>query len=111
MLEFNWVGKGVSLNEWYSSKHWTKRVALANKWHLFFRSMVPIPMPRFETYYITMEYNSKIDASNSMALIKLLEDMMQKYGIIENDNKMFCRGITIIPNLTLKHNEYKIRVE
>jgi hypothetical protein len=44
-------------------------------------------------------------------MIKLVEDMLQKEGIISNDNNKFCAGVHLIPDLTMKKKCYIIKVE
>lgn len=109
-LEFKWADKHISLNEWYSSKHWTNRNKKAKEWHEFFKSYLLKPYPRFEKYSITLEFNSRLDPSNTITMIKLVEDMMQKEGVIINDNKDCCVGVHIIPVLDMKKFSYKITV-
>lgn len=109
-LIFQWVGKHISLNEWYSSKHWSHRNKVAKEWHEFFKKFLITPRPQFARYCITLQYNSKLDPSNTITLVKLLEDCLQKEGIISNDNKDNCKKIEIMPDLTMKPKSYKIIV-
>jgi len=110
-LVFKWAGKGLSLNEWYESKHWTQRNKIAEEWHMFFKKFLIQPYPRFDKYEIILTFNSRLDASNVITKIKLLEDLLQKEKIIENDNNKYCRGLHIIPDLTMKKNSYCIIVK
>ena len=57
-----------------------------------------------------MYYNSKLDPSNTLPQIKLLEDSMKKRKIIVDDIKQYCRGISIEPDESLDKNEYKILI-
>lgn len=109
-IVFSWEGAHISLNEWYASKHWTYRNADANAWHAFFKSFLTKPLPVFAAYDITIEYNSNLDPSNCITMIKLYEDMMQKEKIVPNDNKKYCRGIHLIPVLEMGKKAYKIIV-
>lgn len=45
-----------------------------------------------------------------MAVIKFLEDFLQKHGNIKDDSKKYCRGIEIKPNEALRQKEYLIKV-
>lgn len=110
-LIFEWDGKDISLNKWYSSQHWTIRNKAAKDWHSFFKKMLITPYQKFDAYTLTLEYNSRLDPSNCITMCKLLEDMMQKEKIISNDNKDNCKGIHIIPNLNMKKKSYKITVK
>jgi len=110
VLTFEWQGKHVSLNAWYSNKHWTNNHNITNEWHSFFKKFLTTPYPKFNKYKIELTYNSRLDVSNTIAMPKLLEDTLQKEGIIENDSKAFCRGISLIPDETMKKFSYKITV-
>src|ERR1700676_1215675 len=35
-LVIQWADKQISLNEWYSSKHWSERNRISKQWHKFF---------------------------------------------------------------------------
>lgn len=107
---FRWAGKDISLNAWYSTPHWTVRNKHKHEWHEFFKSML-ITREKICNYKITLTYNSRLDPSNCITMIKLCEDMLQEEGIIENDNKKFCAGVHLIPDLTMKQKCYIIKVE
>lgn len=109
-LTFEWADKHVSLNEWYSSKHWTHRKRIAEEWHKFYKSFLIEPYPNYKQYRINLEYNSRLDPSNTIPMIKLLEDALQELKIIDDDTKDYCKGIIIEPNLSLKKNAYKLKV-
>lgn len=110
-LVFKWEGKDISLNEWYSSKHWTARNKAKMDWHNFFKQFITHPYPFFATYTITLECNSRIDPSNLITLVKLCEDAMQELGIIKNDSAEFCKGVHIIPNENMKRKSYQITIQ
>ena len=110
-LVFQWADKHISLNDWYSSKHWTQRNNSRNKWHTFFKSFLTKPLPKFKTYKVILEYNSRLDPSNTITMIKLCEDMLQEEGVINNDNKDNCKGIEIIPNLIMKKKSYRLIIK
>lgn len=109
-LIFKWAGKHVSLNTWYSGTHWTKKNKEIQVWHAFFKSYLTLPYPKFNKYRIELSYNSRLDPSNVVPMIKLCEDTLQGLGIIQNDTKEFCRGIFIVPDEAMKKFSYKITV-
>lgn len=111
-IDFSWAGADISLNEWYAGKHWTKRNKARNQWHDMFRSMLTgTDLPKFDRYLATMTYNSAIDPSNCITMVKFFEDVMEDLGIIKNDNKKHCRGgIHLIPDLSMKHRHYEITI-
>lgn len=106
---FSWSGKSISLNEWYSSKHWTVRNKVAKEWHKFFADF-DHKKQVFDKYLISLRFNSRLDPSNCITMIKLCEDHLQKAGFIKNDNKDVCRGINIQPDERLKKNSYVISI-
>ncbi len=108
---FRWADKHVSLNSWYSSEHWTKRNKAAEEWHEMFRKMLPKNCPKIDRYVIALEYNSRLDPGNTITMIKLCEDLLQKEKIIVNDTMEFCRGIYLIPKEDMKKKSYKITVK
>lgn len=109
-LTFAWAGKSISLNQWYSSKHWSIRNKQSQEWHSFFTKFLTKPYPKFDQYSITLKHNSRLDNSNTMAMIKLLEDALQKAGIIKNDDTKNCRSIFILADLEMKRGSFKITV-
>ena len=109
-LIFEWCDKHVSLNEWYSSKHWSNRNKIKNEWHKFYKSFLIAPYPKFDKYRIELDYNSRLDPSNTIPMIKLLEDALVENGVIINDTKEYCKGLNIVPNLSLKNKSYRIKI-
>ena len=110
-LKFQWQGKDISLNAWYSSKHWTHRDKQKKDWHSFFKQMIEHPYPYFEKYSISLEFNSRLDPSNTITMVKLLEDTLQELGVISGDDLKYCSGVHLIPNKTMKKKSYKIVVK
>lgn len=110
-LTYKWADVHVSLNDWYSSEHWTKRNKTKQFWHKFFVDFLPNPKPFFEKYSITLRFNSKLDPSNTITMIKLCEDTLQKEGVIHNDNMTYCKGVHIIPDETMKRFSYLLTIK
>lgn len=109
-LVIAWSNKDISLNAWYSSKHWTHRNKQKADWHDFFKQFIHQPYPYFEQYDITLECNSRLDPSNCITMIKLCEDTLQDLGVLKNDTAVFCRGLHIIPVDSMKRRSYKITI-
>lgn len=110
VLEFSWSNKHISLNAWYSSKHWTERNSTQKEWHTFFKGFLYHPYPRFNKYRVVLKYNSRLDPSNTITMVKLCEDMLQEEGVIEDDTKEFCKGITLEYEPTMKEFTYKLTI-
>lgn len=106
-----WSGRHISLNQWYSSKHWAVRQKQKTDWHKFYEDLlhkagvVPIP-----AYRIKLVYNSRLDPCNTITMVKLLEDTMTELGLIPNDTKKYCRGIELEPDLEMKSGEYRVTI-
>ena len=112
-ITVEWQGKHISLNEWYESKHWANRNKHAKEWHAFFKRLL-LAKGKIETvdkYRIALHYNSNLDPSNTITIIKLFEDTMQDIGMVKNDNKKFCVGIYIFPKENMPAKSYKIIVQ
>ena len=78
----------ISLNEWYSGKHWSKRKALKDniKWLVY--SQFKTVFPKIDKYIVSYEIVSKtrpLDADNTIGITKLLTDILfedDKWDII-----------------------------
>ena len=106
-----WKNDHISLNDWYGSKHWTVRQKAKNKWCKIFKELLNGgPAVNFSTYDITLTYNSRLDSSNTIAMIKICEDTMVKLGIIKDDTKQYCKGVHLIPDETLGKKHYIIKI-
>lgn len=112
-------GPGISLNDFYSQGHWHKRVGIKNKYCAIFRGLIEkAGVEIIDKYSLSCIYNSRHDPSNISGMIKLFEDALAgnksrvnktfKYDpLIEDDSKKFCKGIHIVPDLSLKINTFK----
>ena len=109
-LVISWAGKDISLNAWYSSKHWTHRNKQKQEWNNFFKEILHEPYPFFEKYIITLEYNSRLDPSNTITVLKLYEDTLRELGVLVNDSLKYCKGLHIIPVESMKKKSYKITI-
>jgi hypothetical protein len=65
----------VSLNEWYSGKHWTTRKRMKDVYKLIVGNRGVMETP-CECLY-SFEFKSRpLDASNCVAMVKLVEDCL-----------------------------------
>jgi len=80
----------VSLNAWYSGKHWSKRVKLKNDYKMLIKSQFKGVFRQDNRYNVTYDFVFRIkplDASNCVAMVKLIEDVIFKddaYNIVES---------------------------
>ena len=83
----------ISLNEWYSGNHWTKRKAIKDKYIWLIKSQFKPILSKNYVYHVsyTFYFKSKpLDASNCIAMVKLIEDI-----IFEDDSYKIIKSIKI----------------
>ena len=109
-IEINWEGVDLSLNKWYANRHWSFRNKEKEFWSNLFLKLLPKRTVKIDKYVITLMFNSRLDASNTMPMIKIFEDTMKKNHYIIDDSKKFCKGIEIYPDETMGKKDYKLTV-
>ena len=78
----------ISLNEWYSGKHWSKRDAIKSDYKWIIKSQVKGKFTRNKKYHCEYEFHFKqnpLDATNTIAMVKMIEDCLfesDKYDIV-----------------------------
>ena len=83
----------ISLNEWYSGKHWSNRVKIKNKYKFLIKSQFKGVFKADNTYEVSYTFNFKkrpLDASNCVAMVKMIEDI-----IFEDDSYKIVNKISI----------------
>jgi len=83
----------VSLNVWYSSKHWSFRKKLKDNYTLIVKSQFKEALPASESYNTEYHFTFKsrpLDASNCVAMVKMIEDI-----IFESDGYKVIKSILI----------------
>ena len=86
----------VSLNVWYSSKHWSFRKKLKDNYTLIVKSQFKEVLPASENYDTEYHFTFKsrpLDASNCVAMTKMIEDI-----IFESDGYKVIKSILITSN-------------
>ncbi len=86
----------VSLNQWYSGTHWTKRKKLKDKYKILIKSQFKGVFSKEKKYIVSYDFNFKkrpLDASNCVAMVKMIEDI-----IFEDDSYKIVKGIEITSN-------------
>jgi hypothetical protein len=110
-LLFEWEGVDISLNKFYSSPHWTIRSKEKVFWTNLF-SKIPIKNNRqINEYQLTLRYNSRLDADNTILHCKFLIDYLRSTNLIIDDNKKYYKGLHIIPDESLGKKHYKLYVQ
>ncbi len=83
----------ISLNLFYSGVHWTKRKKLKDRYKLLIKSQFKQVLSKDKTYEVYYTFNFKtrpLDASNCVAMVKLIEDI-----IFEDDNYKIVTSLNI----------------
>ena len=83
----------VSLNVWYSSKHWSFRKKLKDNYTLIVKSQFKEVLPASNSYDTEYHFTFKsrpLDASNCVAMVKMIEDI-----IFESDGYKVIKSILI----------------
>lgn len=83
----------VSLNLFYSGVHWSKRKKLKDRYKLLIKSQFKQVLSKDKTYEVYYTFNFKtrpLDASNCVAMVKLIEDI-----IFEDDNYKIVTSLNI----------------
>ena len=83
----------VSLNVWYSSKHWSFRKKLKDNYTLIVKSQFKDVLPASGSYDTEYHFTFKsrpLDASNCVAMVKMIEDI-----IFESDGYKVIKSILI----------------
>ena len=123
--EVVYIGKGVSLNDFYSQGHYYKRNELKKKYTAIFHELISeAGVEPIDKYILTCYFNSRHDTSNVSGMIKMFEDTLagvhnRRKGyevyeyprLIPDDDKSHCLGIEIYPDLELPKNCFKFIIK
>ena len=86
----------VSLNAWYGGGHWSKRKKLKDNYTLIVKSQFKDVLPSSNSYDTEYHFTFKsrpLDASNCVAMVKLIEDI-----VFENDGYKIIKSILVTSN-------------
>jgi hypothetical protein len=98
----------ISLNLWYSGTHWSKRKDLKDSYHLLIKSQFNHVFSKdkcYEVDYVFYFKGAPLDASNCVAMAKLIEDV-----IFEDDNWKIVKKITIASRKAKNKQRVEINV-
>lgn len=109
-IEIEWEGVDLSLNKWYANRHFSYRIKEKAFWNSLFLRLLPNRAKKIDKYMITLYFNSRLDASNTIPMIKICEDSMKKEHYIIDDSKKYCKGISIFPDESMGKKNYKLIV-
>ena len=99
-----------SLNAVWSSKHWTVRQAITQKFHKIFEVLLlQAKMRPMKEMSIVLFYNSRLDVDNTSVAAKVLADTIkEKY--IPDDRTEFYKGLAMIHDGSLPKNTYEFNI-
>lgn len=83
----------ISLNKWYAGVHWSERNRIKNEYKIIIKSQYKNVFPKNKKYFVEYDFffkNKPLDASNCVAMVKLIEDI-----IFEDDKFDIIIGIKI----------------
>ena len=107
VYKFVYTGKGVSLNEFYSQGHWSRRSKIKNKYKAIFEKMLEGgKIEWMDQFSLLILYNSRHDPDNVTGMEKVFMDTL-KGDYITDDNKKFYRGFAIFPDESLPTNTFE----
>jgi Holliday junction resolvase RusA-like endonuclease len=106
---FQWKDNHVSLNQWYSGKHWTTRVKLKDKWMAFYEGLFnQYDKFCFDTFQIKVSHNTRLDIDNMIPTCKLCADFMKENGWCIEDDKRYFKKLIIEVDDELPKNGIKV---
>lgn len=109
-IKLEWQDIDLSLNKWYANRHWSFRKKEKDFWSSLFLKLLPKRTKTIDKYIISLVFNSRLDASNTVPMIKILEDTMKKNNYIIDDSKKFCKGIEIYVDESMGKKNYLLTV-
>ena len=83
----------LSLNKWYAGVHWSKRKRIKDKYKILIKSQFKKVLTKNKVYEVQYTFcfkNQPLDASNCVAMLKLIEDI-----IFEDDGYKIISSINI----------------
>lgn len=108
-IVLEWKDNHVSLNEWYSGKHWIFRQKLKEKWLKFSEELFePYDKVDFDTYSMKVSHHTRLDCDNVTSVIKFINDFMKKNGWCKDDSSKHFKKFSIEFDDSLPKNGIKV---
>jgi len=101
----------ISLNQWYSGSHWSKRKKIKDDYYWIIKDQTKHVFPRNKKYRVDYQFffkNNPLDASNTIGLVKMVEDTLfesDKYDIVTKISMSSCKGTE--DKVIIKVEEYE----
>lgn len=104
MYQITYEGPLVSNNKFYAGMHWTTRNKIKDDYRLIFNNLLKkAKVPKFEQFRIESTFNSRHDADNLVATLKIFVDCL-KGTYTPEDNTKYFKGFSIDYDESLKKN-------
>lgn len=98
-----------SLNEFYSSKHWTIRKKYKDKIALEVLSQLsqyePVTYPKIQ---VELRCNVRLDLDNSIMAVKLSLDAFKHWGGVKDDSPKYVTKISMLVDKELEYGTCQI---
>lgn len=107
---FEWEGVDISLNKFFAGKHWTIRNKIKDQFHILFGGLLNKKYKKVDKYHVSLVYNSRLDPTNTIILIKIAEDYLRHIDVLTDDTKKYCKQVTITPDESMGKKNYKLTV-
>jgi hypothetical protein len=94
----------ISLNKWYAGQHWTARKRIKDNYTLLIKDQCYKTFSKRDKYEVDYKFYFKLqplDASNCVAMVKLIEDI-----IFEDDKFDIVKKISITSRSSKGENDY-----
>lgn len=101
----------ISLNKWYAGEHWSKRNKIKDQYHWLIKSQFKDVLSKSNKYQCEYVFQFRIqplDASNCVAMIKLVEDIIfedDKFDIITNISISSIKGLEDLLTINIYKND------
>jgi hypothetical protein len=112
VFKITYKGKGVSLNDYYSSYHWNVRASIKNKYKKIFDPLIrkEFGSEKVNQYSIVIFYNNDYDVDNVTGIVKIFIDQLRACGVTENDTKKYFKSMTISVDPKLEKHTFEFLV-
>lgn len=112
-ISITYKGRGISLNDWYSGSHWSKRKkqkdSMSEEMLTLFNKEGLSKVEWMDQFVVEMDYNSGFDPDNTIPMIKIAMDVL-KGKIFKDDSRKYFKGYDTRYNPNLEKYTYVIRV-
>lgn len=116
IYEIDYKGKGISLNDFYSSSHWRTRHNIKTKFKPLFKGLIRevLEYKSIKKFALVFEYNSRHDTDNVTGTEKLFVDALKEDksgdGWVIDDAKKYYKMYLVKPNEELEKNTFRFKL-